>query len=442
MNRLLIAVAWLCACGNSGSSGGPDAPGGGGDDGGDIPGDGLSAGPHTIELTLTNRPNSAAAYSFIVAYQDGGAPWQLAPAPTGDTYTFDVTAPSYGLMYACIGLATAPGTSPTQMRAVNLAYFAVGERTSVTLDVPQRCSDRAPNTVTLSGSVTNRPSGGVIAVQYGTRQVLAGSLSGVFAMQVPLGTRDLVVVHAIPEGNGDFHVDTAVTVRDLAVAGPTSKTVDFSTAQNVDAYDVDVDVMNARVVATTTLYTANGTQGVITRETNGWESDALPAALRRPTDVYDQSISVLTLGQGATITNATSSPGPQTWSAPPPLGDVTASIATMNPYITLESAWPAYADAIGYTWTATQEDSCNNGNCTTVWTAQLSPGVLGMSPGFRMPDLSTLSSWDTDYELTDSTLDGSVTAVASSASAMDFPTQIPVAGTQRVFVRSDFDVAP
>jgi hypothetical protein len=444
--KFLIAAALVAsACGNSGSSG-PDAAGGGGDDdGGDSTGDGLSAGPHTIELTLTNRPNTTATYSFIVAYQDGSAEWKLAPTPSGDKYSFEVTAPSYGVMYACIGIGSSSGGGFTQTRAVNLAYFAVGERTSVTLDVPQRCSDRMQNTVTLSGSVTNRTNSGAYVVQYGTRQTQTGSISGLFSMQVPLGTRDLFVYHFVPEGNGDFRIDDVVTMRDVAVAGPTSKTIDFSTAQEPDVYDVTVNVpsMNTRVVASTTLYTANGTQGSITRETGNWESDALPSALRRPTDVYDQSIAVLTLGHGASVTNATSSPGAQDYVAPAPLGDVTASIATSNPYMTIDSAWRAYNNAVGYTWTAMQEDGCpGSATCAIVWTAYLSPGVLGAQPAFRMPDLSTLTSWKSEYEFANNAVGGSVTAITSTAGAMDFPTAVPAAGTQRSFVRTDFDVAP
>jgi hypothetical protein len=438
MNRLLCVLAIVaCACGNSSGSG---ADGGAGDDGGGDLIDSLGAGPHTIELTLTNRPNNALPFSFVVGYQDGGAPWQVAPAPTGDVYSFQVTAPSYGVMYACI--ANVPGSSGlTQMRAVNIAHFAVAERTKLTLDVPQRCSDRL-NTVTLSGSVTNRPLGGAIAVQYGNRSAFASSQTGVFAMQVPLGVHDLVVLHLVSDGNGDFHTDKAVTLRDFTVNGLTSKTINFSTAQETDSYDVTVGVMNARIVASTVLYTANGTQGTITRQTGMWESDALPSALRLPTDVYDQSIAVLTLGHGSTITNATSTPGQLDYTAPPALGDVTATVTATEPHI-VETSWPEYADAIGYTWVAAQDDVCGGSTtCAVTWTAYLSPGVTGMSPSYRAPDLSTVTGWKAEYDFAAVPIGGSITAIRSTAGPGDFPTGIPAAGTQRVFVRTDFDLDP
>lgn len=442
MNRLLFVLATLaCACGSSGGAG-TDAGDGDGDGDGGSSGDSLGAGPHSIELTLTNRPNNAAPFSFVVASQDGSAPWKVAPAPSGDTYKFDVTAPSYGVMYGCIG--SVPGSNgATQMRAVNLAYFAVGERTKLTLDVPQRCSDRVTGMVTLSGSVTNRPAGGIIAVQYGTRSVFAGNQTGGFAMQVPTGVKDLVVSHAVPEGNGDFYVDETVTLRDVNVTGPTSRTIDFQASETTDFYAVNVDVMNARIVAGTTLYTANGTQAGLTRETGNWESDALATAQRRPTDVYDQSIAVLTLGHGSTVTNATNAPGTLDYTAPDALGDVTASVASTQPYPLVETTWSDYPEAVGYTWTATQPDVCDGlATCAVVWTAYLSPGVTGMSPSYRMPDLSPVTGWKTDYAFASAGIEGSVTAISSTAGATDFPTGIPASGTQRVFVRTDFDVTP
>lgn len=450
MNRCLFLVALLaCACGSSSSSGTePDANGdndgggGGGDDGdgGMGSGDGSGAAPKTIELTLKNRPNNAAVYSFIVGYQDGGGAWKVAPAPSGDVYKFEVTAPSYGVMYACTG--TAAGTT-TPARTVNLAYFAVGERTKVTLDVPQRCSDRMMGMTTLSGSVTNRPIGGSLVVQVGSRSTVVGPQSGYFALQVPTGIHDMIVSHTVPQGNGDFYVDEVVTVRDVNITGPSTKTIDFFTSETTDYYDVNVPSTNARIVASTTLYTANGTQAGLTREAGNWESNALASVQRRSTDVYDQSIAVLTATSGATITNATSSPGVQTYVAPAPLGNVTATVASTQPYPLVRTTWPKYTNAVGYTWTASQADVCSGfQTCPASWTAQLSPGVTGMSPSYQMPDLSTVTGWKPDYAFVAAAIDGSITATTSTAGATDFPTGIPAAGTQRVFVRTAFDVTP
>jgi hypothetical protein len=441
---LLLVVA--AGCGGSSSSS-PDG-GGGGDDGGGGSGDGggNSGGSHTVTLTLNNRPMNGAMYSFFVAYQDGSAPWQVAPAPTGDTYSFTVSAPVYGVAYGCIGNTV--GTTSTQVRSITSAFFAVGERTDLTFDVPARCTDRNMMGVTLSGTVTNRPTNGLLIVQFGGRTAYVGSQTGNFMLQTPPGTHDLVIEHAVLLGNGEFYVDEAVVERDVAVTAPTQKTIDFNAeSQTTQFYNVSVDAFNARVLATTTLYTANATGIGLVRESTNFETTSLSPDQSRATDVYDQLISVSSVGANATVTHATSDPTDQTFVAPDPLGAPTASVVTKMPYPIVETAWPAYADAVGYAWSAQQQltsQQCgNNVACQVVWTAYLSPGVTGAMPGFRMPVLSDLAGWKTAFQLASgATVTGGVTAQTSSAGAGDFPPGVPANGTDRTFVTSAFSVNP
>jgi hypothetical protein len=441
----LVMLA-LAACGSSGSS----SPDGGGDDGDgsiDPTGDGGTTGPRTVKLTLANRPMNAAQFSFFVAYQDGSAPWQAAAAPSGDTYSFEINAPSYGVAYGCIGNVT--GTTTTQLRTVTTAHFAVGERTELAFDVPARCSDRNGDNVMLTGTITNRPASGVLVVWFGNRSSFVGSQSGSFAISTPSGTRDLIVTHGVPEGNGEFYADEAVVLRDVAVTGPTTRTIDFNTAQPTQYYPVTVNVpnLNARVFASTTLYTANGTALPLVRETTSWETDALAAAQMRATDVYDQSIVVSTLSTSITVTNATSAPAAQTYVAPAPLGIVNAAVDATMPYVMLQSMWPAYANTVGYAWNATQQltsqQCAGNLPCTIAWTSYVSPGVSGATPGFRMPNFAGVMGFKPAFGLSSSAaVVGGVTAVTSTAGAGDFPPATPANGTQRTFVRSDFSVTP
>lgn len=443
----VLVIALAAACGNSSSGTDTDAgPGGGDGDGGGGGGDGDGGGganARTVKLTLTNRPNNPTPYSFLVAYQDGGAAWQVAPAPNGDTYSLTINAPSYSVAFACIG--TTPGVNASVTRSVTLAQFAVGERTEVTLDVPARCSDRNQGGVTLTGNVTNRPFNGVLVVQYGTRTAFVGSQTGNFSLQnVPAGTRDLLVSHAVPAGNNDFYVDQVLVQRNVAVNANTQLSLDFANAESTSFYTVDPgDVPDqTRVVAGTTLYTANGTQASLARLAQDWETTALADVQMATTDVYDQSITVSTFGASATVTHATDQPGDQTFDAPAPLGTVMTSVATKMPYLMLQSSWPAYADTVGYVWNAQQQGACSGGSCTTVWTAYLSPGTTGATPAYRMPDLSGLAGWKDAFQFSATGVVGSVTAVTSSAGAGDFPTGIPAKGTERTFVRGDYGVQP
>jgi hypothetical protein len=425
----------------------PDGAGGDDDTMDDGGGDHQNT-PHTVKVTLTNRPTNAAMFSFIVAYQDGGAPWTLAPAPTGDTYTFEVHAPSYGVAYTCIG--TQLGTTATQLRTVTAAHFAVGERTEITLDVPARCSDRAGmNAVTLGGSVTNRPLGGFLTVTWGDRVTTVGSQSGNFQLQAQAGTHDLVVAHSVPVGNGDFYVDRVWIARDVALTMSGTRQINFSEAQQTAQMAVNFSSpeLQARVSASTTAYTANGTHGLLVRESFNPSTIAFAAAQRRTSDIFDQSISVNSLGRGATITHATNAPTDQTWTAPPPLGAPQTTLPTSMPYATLQTTWPAYTDVTGYAWTASQQlpsQQCGaNMPCTISWSAVLSPGVTGNMPGYQMPDLSALTGWKKAFQLVEGAqVVGSVTAFTSSGGASDFPPGIPANGTDRTFVRADYAVTP
>src|SRR6266536_876617 len=206
----------------------------------------------------------------------------------------------------------------------------------------------------------------------------------------------------------------------------TTKTINFTTAEPTQYFTVDATVVNARVIASTTLYTQNSTSFALVRESANWETDSLAAVQMRPTDVYDQTISVSTLGESVTISNATATPAGQTFVAPTPLGSPNATVAAKMPYPILETAWPAYAGTVGYAWNAQQQLTAQQGGgssaCTVVWTAYLSPGVTGSMPSFRMPLLDTLATWRAGYQLVAGVAAaGDVTAQTSSAGAGDFP---------------------
>src|SRR5690349_23860759 len=122
MRTLVIAsMVTAAGCGGSGSGMQADAAGGNG----------------TVTVTLTDRPDNAAMYSFVTAYRDGAGPWQLAPAPNGDSYTFAVTSPTWSFVWTCV-------PTNNEYRLVNLGVFATAEQTSLTQAIGTGCSDRLP----------------------------------------------------------------------------------------------------------------------------------------------------------------------------------------------------------------------------------------------------------------------------------------------------------
>ncbi|NVB85193.1 MAG: hypothetical protein HOV81_42900 [Kofleriaceae bacterium] len=449
MRSVLVAMAALAmGCSGSNSVGVDSGGGGGTEDGGgasDDDGGGTTNQPHSVKLTLANRPTNGAMFSFLVAYQDGSAAWQVAPAPSGDVYTLPIYAPSYGVAFACIGAAT--GTT-TQIRSVTSAHFAIGERDELTLEVPARCSDRAGQTVPLTGTVQNRPFGGVLSVQFGGKTAFVSGQSGGFSLQAPAGTHDLIVSHAVSQGSGDFYVDRVWIERNVTLNGPTTRTINFNNAADPSTYGVNIgpSPIDVRASASTTLYTANGSTLGLVKVSFNLQTKALDDPQMVTSDVYDQSITVSRTGGSATITNATNDPIDQTFVAPPALGAITTTVPTHMPYATLETSWSKYANAIGYQWNAQQQgfQACGNTSCTIAWSAYLSPGVLGTMPAYRMPDLSALPGWKAAFQLVSGAqVVGGVTALTSSAGTADFPTVTPPAnGTERAFVRTDFAVTP
>ncbi|MBV8762395.1 MAG: hypothetical protein JO257_34240 [Deltaproteobacteria bacterium] len=454
--RLVVALVSILAiaCGSH-SNGSSDAPGAGGDSGGgggDSGGDsGGGGGGTTIHVTLNNHPTNAAMYSFLVAYQDGSSAWKLAGAPSGDVYSFNVNSPSWGVAWTCIG-NSAPQAGGGQIRQVAEAHFAVAERTSLSFDVPPRCTDNAPTTVALTGTVSNRSGGGVWLVEFGGKTGFVNPQTGGYRIEALPGTRDVVLLHVQSNGGGttsDFVTTEALVDRAVTVNAATTHDLDASSAVATQAFNVTIGVpLNGRALATTVLYSAGGTTPTLDRVSSQFESDALDATQGVAGDVYDQQMLVASNGQTAIVTNATATPGDQTFSAPPPLGGATSQVTGSTPYPIIHTTWAPYASTIGYVWTATQtptlQQCASNIPCTIVWSSLLSPGVTGNSPGYTMPDLSALTGWSANLAFVTGTMvTGYAEAGKSSGGASDFPPVTPPpAGTKRTYVRSDFTVTP
>jgi hypothetical protein len=438
---LLIASAIGCgghssatdANGDDGA-GGDDAPGGGG----------------TVMLTLTNRPTNAAMFTFLVAFQDGSDPWKLAPAPTGDTYALPVSSAAYAVAYSCVANLPSAAGPPRQNRELVSAAFTVAERTSLTFDIPPRCTDRITN-VGVSGTVSNRGNGGgAFQVAFGDKTANVNANTGAFAFETPPGTHDLLVLHVAPGGGigGDVIVDRVAVQRGLGVTAATTANVDFSTSQATQSFTDTITVPGlARVSDDTVLYSAGDTNpSLVSDGTSPFTSGSLAAVQMTSGDLYDQQITVSGNGQTAITTIASATPAAQTYVAPAPLGGAIATVAAATPYPQVATMWSSYTNAIGYGWAATQQlaaAQCNNNLCTTTWTAAISPGVAGASPKFQMPDLSALAGWSANLQFATGTMvTGTVQAMTSSAGAGDFPAGKPTAGTTRTFVRSGWTVTP
>jgi len=434
--RTCLAIV-LAGCGGK-SDNATDATGGHDGAGGDSPGV-----PTDISVTVTNHPNDAAMFGYVAAYADGDGAWQLAPTPNGDIYTFAITSSTYRFAYTC----DAPLASGSDSRIVTLAHFATAARPSLTLALPNRCTDRLAATVQLSGTISNQPGAGSLEVLWGDRSLTVGS-NGKYSAMVQPATRDLFVAHIVAvTGAVDPTIDFIASARAVTVSDATVQNIDFSTAQPLATFAVTANGSVGKVSTETDLATANGTNAALVQSGMApLSTGSLPAAEMQSDDVYNQIVTETSSGQAMITSNATAMPGAITYSAPPPLGGALASVTATMPYPIISTSWGSYANAIGYTWTAAQMLSgaaCGNNEaaCTITWTSL--DGVTASAGMYEMPDLSALPGWTSAFELAPGTLvTGTVQAITSSAGATDYPPGNPVVGTQRTFARSAWSVTP
>ncbi len=439
MRLHVLALAFvLAACGSSHSGSNPDGNNGGGD-GSNGNGDGPGGGnPTTVMVTLVNHPTNASMYTFLAAYQDGAAAWHLAPAPSGDIYSMTINSPVWGFAWTCI--------DPTTKAArVQLAYFTVAEKTSITETIPAECTDRVTR-VGVSGTVTNLPAQGTFLATFAARTVAVtrgtGNTGDTFTMMAASGAHDLLVTTGTLAA-GSISTDTAGIVRGVT-APTTTATLDWSTAKAVTSAAVTVPTGTTGVTAATTLYTAGGTQmTLVAGSTAPYTTVGLDASLAMTGDIYDQAVVERGNGSVASVENWTTTIAAQTYTPPTPLGGATSSVPTTTPYPEIMTTWNAYSNAVGYAWDARQGGTTPGGT-NVRWTTLFGPGYVGSSPKFQMPDLSGLTGWSASLQLVAGTqVVGTSAAMVSSGGASDFPpAAIAVAGTVRTTASSNWTVTP
>ena len=401
-------------------------------------------------FTLNNAPSDVEAFAFVAAYQDGDGAWKPALARSGDTYSFDVSSATWGFAYTCQVNVNLNGVT-TAMRNVIEYHFAVAERTSLTDDIFTRCTDRIVY-VELSGNISNRPTMGTYRVAYNGSVDFINRTTGNYDMLVEPGTHDLLVFHGTDLNTpGDFLVDGAIVQRNVAITAATTKNVAGNTTTQTPKLSISVSGFNPTSSETTTsLITGNGTAVLLAHVTKTpLQSTALAAAQVAAGDVYDQRVTVgLTASQSVTLVTATTTPANVSiTAAPTPLGAATTTSAAAMPYPRFRSTWPGYTGSVGYTWSLAQTPSAaacgDTPACTITWTASVSPGAAGAMPSYTMPDLSQLPGWSKALQLVAGTMaTGGITAMTSSAGAMDFLPKPPAAGTKRVFAHSTFTITP
>jgi hypothetical protein len=435
MTRAWLGVlVFVVACTGADDGASDDAnPSGMGDGKADEP-----TPPTTITVRLTDRTSGVS--NFIAAYQEGTKPWQAAPAPAGDTYTFVVTAPTWSFAWAC-----ANKVGEEWHADAHVMSYATSEMKS--LVVPEGCP-HAIKTIKVGGTVTNAPIGPRYSVYWGERSggtLQNGTNTFTFELQRQPGTHDLyAATHQFVEAAGSAVTKLAVTRGVVATTNISNATVDFATAlPTTPPLPVTIDASSSeRTTALTYLYDASGTQIDLD---NTWlgpphTTRGIAASQLSPGSVYAQTAAAHLCPASAIrgqycdqrkVERWTSSISAHQVTLPAPLGPVTATVSGAS----LTASWPAYPGATGYTWIAYQ-----GYDPYPFWTGTVGRELAGNAPRFTIPDLSALAGWEL-YVLKPasgtSVINGVVSAHVSSLGIGDFPPVTPApAGTNRVTVDS------
>ncbi len=423
VRRLVGLLASCVACGGTGSNPSVDASKDGSPD----------AATHTITITLTDRPATPGTFTFLTAYEDGTGPWQAAPAPSGDAYSFAVTSATWSFAWTCV---------TADSREVMMYSFAVAERAALTDQIPAACTDRDPTPVQLSGAISNAPGLGTIGVAWDDLSVDASSTSYTFAPGVLPGTHDLVAMHRTTTATGpSYIVDSAVVQPGVAVAADTTTAIDF--ASSAATRTAAITGVPSTALVNTGVLTAGGTFATLSYYTSppatgGYEAIGLAASQAQSGDLYDTLVDQpIGGGSSVSVESFTSAPTAQAFVAPTPLSGASSSVVATMPYLRVASTWSAYSAAIGYVWAVDEPLTAmacgGSSTCDVAWEGLFSPAAVGAAPRLELPDLSAIPGWDPRLELQHgATAAVFVSGHTSTGGPSDFPFALaPPAGTTR-----------
>jgi hypothetical protein len=431
MRKILIvclATASVAACGGSSKTKNADAAKGSdsGSGGSDAP---LSPTTVTVTINAIPSPNNS---NYIAMFEDGNGPWQAAPTPDAGVYTMTIDSATWSFAFACAV------TTPTTSGEVEIYNFSVHERTSFTSAPPAFCRTpgAAGNTVTgtISGiPLTGTDSTGILRVTFGASTVdvtlpttpVAATTANFTLANVPADKRDLFVVHLPTAATTGAPQDSDMVYRKSTdETNGSAMAVDWSTAVATQS------AAGAGSAATTVLFGAGTDPALALNSTTGV---FLGSSSMTANDVYEE---VATFNNGADFSEAWigNTPTGPDLSLPTSLGGIQSNETATAPYPILTTEWATYTNAAGYQLNATQTDGTGATAGTLSWFVVMSPGYLGSSPKFVMPDFSAITGWTTATQFTGggAIVNVNVEPLTSSAGVMDIPFGNPAAaGTTR-----------
>jgi hypothetical protein len=236
-------------------------------------------------------------------------------------------------------------------------------------------------------------------------------------------------------------VDKIVVERDLSVTGNTTRNVDFASAgfapesHAISLNNID-GTWTVNGSSSSSLITATGTRIVLGSSATAWL--AFPAGQTRPDDLYLISISANKSGNWRRASRFVGTPADLSLDMPSAdISNASASAVVTSPSPMIEFTWDADPSADVYI--------LHFDGAAYLWDAYVSPGWLGAGPNYdyRQPDLSSVSGWDSAWDVTSpTTIAWNVNADSSSqglsGSLIQLDLVSPSAGLDGLTRRSAF----
>lgn len=173
---------------------------------------GNTAPGDTVKLDYSSC--APASMPVWLAEQDGNGAWTHVTG-TGNVYTFTISAPK---------AAFAVVTVKSGIYTTTVNYFSHTELVALSGSV---CP--APGGSSVSGTVSNRPTAGVMTVSIGSQMTVVSGVGAYQLSNVASGTQTVVAYSQNPAAPGSS--GAAAILRSVAVSpGPNTVNVDFATA--------------------------------------------------------------------------------------------------------------------------------------------------------------------------------------------------------------------
>ncbi|MCS6951016.1 MAG: hypothetical protein NZ520_11205 [bacterium] len=341
------------------------------------------AGRVIVRTTRDGIPANAT----LVVYQDGNGAWQTASGVGGE-YTLEITDPAgrYGVAVLCTD-----GGSPW----MRIIHATRSEMDQLSVECP---SSAAP--VTVSGSISGLDEGSDAIVSLGSGSAFWDRLSRTYRLDVPQGTYDLVALTAPMMFSLEF--ERMFIRRNVSALTNITENIDFASAEAFTPERRTATISGGPADTVNLTFLANGkTAASVGGPVYGMGSvsfSCAPLSRQQEGDIH-----LFTAGTfGRKVLRFFKAPTDLNLSLPTEeFSSPEVEMVASSPYVRLRASWSPYPGAqvyqLDFFAQSNRSARSRQGSGRVQWTVYLTPGWLGSSNTYTLPDLSGLTDWNNSW---------------------------------------------